>query len=168
MQGRLSRGFPGTGGGFTGRYPRGGAGMRGGFAPHVFPFGGLLFAVFAIALVAVVVFLFWRILEKAGFEGALGLLMLVPLVNIGLIAYLALTDWPVLKELRERRLAYAQTAVPDVAPPPAPPAGAPASDAAETVIVPTAPLGDPVSAPPAESAPTEPLKPTKKHPSTDD
>lgn len=132
-------GFPGGGYGMRG----GGFGMRGGgFGAHFFPLGGLFFSVFAIAMVAVVMFLFWRILTKAGFEGALALLLLVPLLNIGVIAYLALADWPVLKELQDRRMHYARTAVPDVTQ--AAPAPAVPGDEAETVIVPTQPL-DPVT-----------------------
>lgn len=121
MFARFGRGFPGAPGG----YPGEGFGMRPRlYGPHLFPFGGLLFAILVIALLAVVVFLYWRILQKAGFEGALALLMFVPLVNLGLVAYLALADWPVLKELREGRLAYATTAVPEVTPPAEAPASA--------------------------------------------
>ncbi len=40
---------------------------------------------------------FWRICTKAGFPGALSLLMLVPVANIVLPFYLAFADWPALR-----------------------------------------------------------------------
>ena len=40
---------------------------------------------------------FWKIFSKAGFSGALSLLMLVPLVNLVMIFVLAFAPWPSLK-----------------------------------------------------------------------
>jgi magnesium-transporting ATPase (P-type) len=40
---------------------------------------------------------FWRIFRKAGFQGALSLLMLVPIVSIFVPFYLAFAEWPALK-----------------------------------------------------------------------
>lgn len=37
----------------------------------------------------------WRIVSKAGFPGALSLLMLVPLVNIAMLWVFAFVRWPV-------------------------------------------------------------------------
>lgn len=48
-------------------------------------------------IVAVVVVPFWRIFAKAGFHGALSLLMLVPFVNVIMIFVLAFSEWPALK-----------------------------------------------------------------------
>jgi hypothetical protein len=45
----------------------------------------------------------WKIFAKAGYAGALSLLMLVPAVNIVLLLFLGFGDWPVLKELRALR-----------------------------------------------------------------
>ena len=46
-------------------------------------------------LVAVVVVLpFWKIFAKAGFSGWLGLLMIVPMVNLIALYVLAFSDWP--------------------------------------------------------------------------
>lgn len=42
--------------------------------------------------IGAIVFLFWKLCEARGKAGALGLLMLVPLANIGLILYLAFAD----------------------------------------------------------------------------
>ena len=41
---------------------------------------------------------FWKICSKAGFPGALSLLMLVPIANIILLFYIAFSEWPVLKK----------------------------------------------------------------------
>ena len=41
---------------------------------------------------------FWKICDKAGFNGALGLLMLVPIANIILPLYVAFAAWPALKQ----------------------------------------------------------------------
>ncbi|MFT5644904.1 MAG: hypothetical protein ACI83P_002468 [Janthinobacterium sp.] len=52
-----------------------------------------------IALIWLVVFIVpaWRIAQKAGFPGALSLLMLIPMVNIILIWVFAFIKWPVEK-----------------------------------------------------------------------
>ena len=41
---------------------------------------------------------FWKICSKAGFSGALSLLMLVPIANIILPFYIAFAEWPALEE----------------------------------------------------------------------
>lgn len=43
-------------------------------------------------------FCWWKIFSKAGYAGALGLLMFVPLLNIIMFLFLALGDWPSLRE----------------------------------------------------------------------
>ena len=55
----------------------------------------LLFLPFAVILPTIA---FWKICSKAGFSGALGLLMLVPIANIILPLYLAFAEWPALKD----------------------------------------------------------------------
>ncbi len=54
-----------------------------------------------LVFILVIGFLFawpaWRIFKKAGFPGPLGLLMLVPIVNILMILFLAFAPWPALK-----------------------------------------------------------------------
>ncbi len=42
----------------------------------------------------VIVLPFWKIFAKAGFSGWLGLLMIVPLVNLLALYGLAFSDWP--------------------------------------------------------------------------
>ncbi|MFB0553122.1 MAG: hypothetical protein ACETWQ_07385 [Phycisphaerae bacterium] len=63
-----------------------------------------IFAIFAIFLalivVAIKVLIFCKIFSKAGYCWALGLLMLVPIVNIIMPFVLAFADWPIQKELR--------------------------------------------------------------------
>jgi len=41
---------------------------------------------------------FWKICSKAGFPGALGLLMFVPIANIVLPFYIAFAEWPALSD----------------------------------------------------------------------
>jgi hypothetical protein len=65
----------------------------------------VVFIVLAILLVSVLgtVLLVWaycRIFSKAGFSWAMGLLMLVPLVNAFIPFILAFSDWPVQRELK--------------------------------------------------------------------
>jgi hypothetical protein len=43
----------------------------------------------------------WRICSKAGFRGALSLLILVPLANLFLLFFLAFADWPALRRHKE-------------------------------------------------------------------
>lgn len=65
----------------------------------------ILFVMFSlfVALIATVIkiLLICKIFSKAGYNWALGLLMLVPIANIIMAFYLAFADWPVLKELRQ-------------------------------------------------------------------
>jgi len=63
-----------------------------------------IFAIFGIFLALIVVIIkvliFCKIFSKAGYCWALGLLMLVPIVNIIMPFVLAFADWPIQKELR--------------------------------------------------------------------
>ena len=99
MNGAPQGGFPqgGPPGGISGM------GGRGGLLP-----GGPFASIFLIALFAVTLIIlasaFYRLYEKAGFSGALGLLMLVPVVNLGVALYLAFAEWPVLAELARVKL----------------------------------------------------------------
>ncbi len=49
-----------------------------------------------------VVFPFWKICSKAGFPGWISLLVLIPVLNIVLLFFLALADWPALKNLPQQ------------------------------------------------------------------
>ena len=52
----------------------------------------------ALAVSVLMIVAFWKICVKAGFSGALGLLMLIPIGNIILPLYLAFAQWPSLKD----------------------------------------------------------------------
>jgi len=45
----------------------------------------------------IIVLPFWKIFTKAGFPGALAILVLVPFVQILMIFFLAFAEWPALK-----------------------------------------------------------------------
>lgn len=46
---------------------------------------------------------FYKICEKAGYPGIMGLTMIVPLLNIVMLYFLAFSEWPVEKELKALR-----------------------------------------------------------------
>ena len=63
----------------------------------------LLFAFVFLVVVAIKLLIICKIFSKAGYSWALGLLMLIPIVNIIMAFFLAFADWPVQKELRRLR-----------------------------------------------------------------
>lgn len=82
--------------------------------------GGLLFgptlpllttAILAVTLV-VLTMAFWKLFSKTGRSGALGLLMLVPVVNLGVMLWFAFAEWPIENEL-SRLKALVATGPPD-------------------------------------------------------
>jgi len=66
-----------------------------GVAEWLVIFGMIVFGIPLLLLVNVLPF--WMICKKAGFPGALALLMLVPLANLILPFYLAFAAWPALR-----------------------------------------------------------------------
>ena len=54
-----------------------------------------------LILLAVTIIPFWMIFSKAGYHGALSLLMLIPLVNLVMLFFLAFAQWPALKKQSE-------------------------------------------------------------------
>lgn len=54
----------------------------------------LVIAVAVLAMIALYVFIFWRIFEKAGFSGPLGLLVFVPFGELICLLILAFGEWP--------------------------------------------------------------------------
>jgi hypothetical protein len=83
-----------------------------------------------IGLVFLILFIiiYWRIFSKAGYSGALSLLMLIPIVNIIMLFVLAFGNWPIYKELNYLRQQVAQgqrNPVPPQAFPQAAPGGYP-------------------------------------------
>ena len=120
MNGAPQGGFPqgGPPGGISG------TGGRGGLLPGG-PFASIfLVALFAVTLIVLAI-AFYRLYQKAGFSGAIGLLMLVPVVNLGVALYLAFAEWPVLAELARVKLLAASAAFGATTDPmhPAPPSG---------------------------------------------
>ncbi len=75
---------------------------------HEYPEAGQLFltlffvfaSVMALTVLIIKLLIFCKIFFKAGYSWALGLLVLVPIVNIIMYFVLAFADWPVEKELR--------------------------------------------------------------------
>lgn len=63
---------------------------------------GLIVAI--VVGVVVVLFLFsiwWKIFKKAGYSGALGLLMFIPVINFILLLILAFSKWPIQRQLEQ-------------------------------------------------------------------
>ena len=54
----------------------------------------LLMVATAVAVAVFMVFLWWRVFSKAGYSGALGLLMLVPFGIVIMLCILAFSQWP--------------------------------------------------------------------------
>jgi uncharacterized membrane protein YhaH (DUF805 family) len=69
-----------------------------------------LIAFIVLVILAVKLLICCKIFSNAGYSWALGLLMLIPFVNIIMIFYLAFADWPVRKELRELKQRLSNTA----------------------------------------------------------
>lgn len=53
-----------------------------------------------LVILALFIFVYWKIFSKAGYSGWISLLLIVPLVNLIVIIWFAFADWPVLKQLR--------------------------------------------------------------------
>ena len=73
--------------------------------------GGTFILIWLIIMIAIVVFsviVYWRIFAKAGYNGAMGLLMFVPIANIIVLCMLAFAEWPIYRELNQLRQMVAQ------------------------------------------------------------
>ncbi len=71
-----------------------------------------------VSLVGIIfaVIVYWQIFAKAGYSGAMGLLMFVPIVNIVMLCVLAFGEWPIYRELNYLRQMAARG--PQYQPPP--------------------------------------------------
>lgn len=58
----------------------------------------LIIIPFVLFVIALKVIAFWKICSRVGFNGALGLLMLVPFGDIILPLYVAFAKWPDVKQ----------------------------------------------------------------------
>lgn len=66
--------------------------------------GIVLFSVIlSLAAIIFAVVIYWKIFSKAGYSGAMGLLMFVPIANIVVLCILAFGEWPIYKELNYLR-----------------------------------------------------------------
>ena len=66
-------------------------------------FSGIASCIFFVAAVLIVAWPLWRIFEKAGYPGAFSLLSYIPVVNLVVLWYAALNEWPIERELRALR-----------------------------------------------------------------
>ena len=106
----MPQGAPPAGMGTAGGPP--GAGGAGGLfmGPTAIVVIGVLFVITLVVLAIV----FWSLFKKAGKSPALGLLMAIPVVNLGVGLWLAYSRWPIEKEAeRARLLAAAERAEDD-------------------------------------------------------
>ena len=92
-------------------------------AAFLFGFIGII-ALLSLALLALAIYLYWKIAEKAGYNGAWSLLTLVPLGHIVLLILFAVSDWPIEAEVRRLRVALGGRSSGQPLPP-APPAPMP-------------------------------------------
>src|SRR5437660_127104 len=63
----------------------------------------LVYVIIMLALVVFAVIIYWKIFSKAGYSGAMGLLMFVPIANIIVLCILAFGEWPIYRELKYLR-----------------------------------------------------------------
>ncbi|GAC1503601.1 MAG: hypothetical protein NVS1B14_09060 [Vulcanimicrobiaceae bacterium] len=64
---------------------------------------GAFFWIFILIVVVLSLVVYWRIATKAGYAGALSLLMFVPFVNLVMLLIFAFSEWPLEKEIRTLR-----------------------------------------------------------------
>jgi hypothetical protein len=64
---------------------------------------GVLWAILIFGGLALSILINWRIATKAGFQGPMSLLMLIPLVNFVILLIFAFGEWPVEREVKALR-----------------------------------------------------------------
>ncbi len=101
FQGGPPAGFTPGSGQFPGGRP--GRGLFLGLPPW------MMFVVFGVTMLVLAI-AFYQLYKKAGYNGLLGLLMLIPGVNLAMMLFLAFADWPVLKQAREHERQRAEAA----------------------------------------------------------
>ena len=62
----------------------------------------VLIVLILLAVAVLLVLPYWFIFRKAGFDPYLSLFMLIPLVNFGMLYYLAFSEWPILKQQQKQ------------------------------------------------------------------
>lgn len=63
----------------------------------------IVYVVIMLAIVVLSVIIWWKIFSKAGWSGAMGLLMFVPVANLIILLMLAFSKWPIYNELEMLR-----------------------------------------------------------------
>src|SRR5450432_1355235 len=69
----------------------------------IFATFGIFFTILSVASIAFSIIIGWKIFSKAGYSGAMSLLMFVPIANIVVICILAFGNWPIYQELNQLR-----------------------------------------------------------------
>src|SRR5947209_3803995 len=62
-----------------------------------------IFFIIGIGSLVLSIVIFWRIFSKAGYSGAMSLLLFVPIANIIVLCILAFGQWPIYRELKYLR-----------------------------------------------------------------
>ena len=66
---------------------------------------GLVGGIFGCGLIAIFLALFiavwWKLISKTGNSGALALLLVIPLANLILVVFLAFSEWPLERRVKE-------------------------------------------------------------------
>lgn len=63
----------------------------------------LFIGIFSLAVFIFVIVVYWKIVSKAGYNGAMSLLLFIPIANIIMIIIFAFSEWPIQKELNQLR-----------------------------------------------------------------
>lgn len=74
--------------------------------PVAFLAGGIglvVLLLFSLAMFILSIVIWWKIFSKAGYSGAMSLLMLLPIVNLIMMLVLAFGQWPIHRELEQLR-----------------------------------------------------------------
>jgi hypothetical protein len=59
--------------------------------------------IIGLAMTGFGILVWWKIFSKAGYSGALGILIFVPIAGLIVLLMLAFGEWPILRELNMRR-----------------------------------------------------------------
>src|SRR2546428_6829715 len=81
---------------------------------------GLIAGIIGIVSIVFAVIVWWRIFSKAGYNGALSLLMIIPIAYLGMILILAFAEWPIYAELNQLPMMRGQQFPPNQPSPPYP------------------------------------------------
>jgi hypothetical protein len=74
------------------------------------PLIGMCFMLFISLVISVLVaVVYCKIYAKAGYPWAMGLLMLIPIVNLVMLLVLAFSEWPIQKQVRQLQQTVGQS-----------------------------------------------------------